>query len=46
MIATGAAPKKAIENISKQMKASRNNAGRVVMTESAFFCHSSTKRML
>lgn len=43
MIATGAAPKKAIENISKQMKASRNNAGRVVMTESAFFATQAQK---
>ena len=37
MIATGAAPDKAIATIAKQFKTSKNNAGRVVMTESAVF---------
>lgn len=37
MIATGAAPDKAINAIAKQFNTSKSNAGRVVMTESAYF---------
>lgn len=37
MIATGAAPNKAISAIAKQFNTSKSNAGRVVMTESAYF---------
>ena len=35
MVATGATPDKAIANIAKQFGASKSNAGRLVMTESA-----------
>lgn len=37
MVATGEAPDKAIAAISKRFGVSKQNAGRVVMTESAFF---------
>ena len=41
MIATGEAPKKTIERVAKQLETSKNNAGRVVMTESAYFATAS-----
>ncbi|MBQ7295999.1 MAG: minor capsid protein [Clostridia bacterium] len=41
MVATGASPKKAIENISKQFGTSKTNAGRVIVTESAYFATAS-----
>lgn len=37
MCVTGAAPDTAIRNIAKKMSASRYNAGRLVMTEAAYF---------
>ncbi len=37
MVATGDAPRKAIDTIAKRFKTSKYNAGRVVMTESAYF---------
>jgi SPP1 gp7 family putative phage head morphogenesis protein len=37
MTILGKAPDEAIRNISKKMKTSKNNAGRLVMTESAYF---------
>ena len=37
MVATGAAPDKAIANIAKRFNTSKSNAGRVVMTESSYF---------
>ncbi len=37
MLATGEAPDKAIAAISKRFNVSKQNAGRVVMTESAYF---------
>ncbi len=37
MIATGAAPDKAINAIAKQFNTSKSNAGKLVMTESAYF---------
>lgn len=43
MAATGAAPDKAIENIAKQFNTSKSNAGRVVMTESAYFASEAQK---
>lgn len=43
MVATGAAPDKAIERIAKQFKTSKSNAGRVVMTESAYFASAGQK---
>ena len=36
-IMLGSDPQKAIDNIAKQMNTSKNNAGRLVMTEEAFF---------
>lgn len=36
-IMLGGDPQKAIDNIAKQMNTSKNNAGRLVMTEEAFF---------
>lgn len=41
MVATGEAPKKTIERVAKQLETSKNNAGRVVMTESAYFATAS-----
>ncbi len=43
MIATGEAPDKAIETISKRFNVSKQNAGRVVMTESAYFSSAAQK---
>ena len=43
MVATGASPDKAIERIAKQFKTSKSNAGRVVMTESAYFASAGQK---
>lgn len=43
MAATGAAPGKAVETIAKQFKTSKYNAGRVVMTESAYFSSAAQK---
>ncbi len=43
MVATGAAPDKAIEIIAKQFNTSKRNAGRVVMTESAAFSSAARK---
>ena len=43
MIATGEAPEKAIEAISKRFNVSKKNAGRVVMTESAYFSSAAQK---
>lgn len=37
MCMTGAAPDAAIRNIAKKMQTSRNNTGRLVMTEAAYF---------
>lgn len=42
-IIRGEAPDKAIRNISRIMNTSRKNAGRLVMTESAFFASASQK---
>ena len=36
-IMTGAGPQKAIDTLAKKMNTSRSNAGRLVMTESAYF---------
>ncbi len=41
MVATGAAPKKAIESIAKQFNTSKSNAGKLIMTESAYFATAS-----
>lgn len=41
MVATGAAPKKAIENIAKQFNTSKSNASKLIMTESAYFATAS-----
>ncbi len=41
MVATGASPKKAIENIAKQFNTSKSNAGKLIMTESAYFATAS-----
>lgn len=43
MVATGEAPDKAIETISKRFRVSKQNAGRVVMTESAYFASAAQK---
>lgn len=43
MVATGEAPSKAIETIAKRFKTSKYNAGRVVMTESAYFSSAAQK---
>lgn len=43
MFATGEAPDKAITAISKRFKVSKQNAGRVVMTESAYFSSAAQK---
>lgn len=43
MIATGEAPDRAIDAISKQLKVTKQNAGRLVMTESAFFASAAQK---
>lgn len=43
MCVTGAAPDTAIRNIAKKMDASRHNAGRLVMTEAAYFGSESQK---
>lgn len=43
MVATGAAPDKAIQAIAKQFNTSKSNAGRVVMTESAYFSSAAQK---
>lgn len=43
MVAMGAAPDKAIEAIAKQFNTSKSNAGRVVMTESAYFSSAAQK---
>lgn len=43
MFAIGASPDKAIERIAKQFKTSKSNAGRAVMTESAFFSSTAQK---
>lgn len=43
MMARGAAPDKAIEAIAKQFNTSKSNAGRVVMTESAYFSSAAQK---
>lgn len=43
LIARGAAPDKAIEAIAKQFNTSKSNAGRVVMTESAYFSSAAQK---
>ena len=41
MVATGASPKKAIESIAKQFNTSKSNAGKLIMTESAYFATAS-----
>ena len=41
MVATGAAPKKAIESIAKQFGTSKSNASKLIMTESAYFATAS-----
>lgn len=43
MLAIGEAPDKAIANIAKQFNVSKQNAGRVVMTESAYFASAAQK---
>lgn len=43
MMARGAAPDKAIEAIAKRFNTSKTNAGRVVMTESAYFSSAAQK---
>lgn len=43
MMARGAAPDKAIEAIAKRFSTSKSNAGRVVMTESAYFSSAAQK---
>lgn len=43
MIATGEAPDKAIDTIAKRFNVSKQNAGRVVMTESAYFSSAAQK---
>ncbi len=43
MLARGAAPDKAIAAIAKQFNTSKSNAGRVVMTESAYFASAAQK---
>ena len=43
MMARGTAPDKAIEVIAKKFKTSKTNAGRVVMTESAYFASAAQK---
>lgn len=43
MLATGEAPDKAIAAISKRFNVSKQNAGRVVMTESAYFSSAAQK---
>lgn len=43
MLATGEAPDKAIEAIAKRFNVSKQNAGRVVMTESAYFSSAAQK---
>ena len=43
MIATGEAPDKAIANIAKNLNVSKRNAGRTVMTESAYFASAAQK---
>jgi len=43
MAILGKAPDEAIRNISKKMKTSKNNAGRLVMTESAAFASAAQK---
>lgn len=43
MIAIGEAPDRAIANIVKQFNVSKSNAGRVVMTESAYFSSAAQK---
>lgn len=42
-IMLGADPQKAIDNIAKKMNTSKNNAGRLVMTEEAYFSSASQK---
>lgn len=42
-IITGADPQKAIDAIARKMKTSKNNAGRLVMTEEAFFSSAAQK---
>ena len=43
MLATGSSPDKAINAITKRFKVSKQNAGRVVMTESAYFSSAAQK---
>jgi SPP1 gp7 family putative phage head morphogenesis protein len=43
MTITGKSPDQVIQTISSKMKTSKNNAGRLVMTESAFFASASQK---
>ncbi len=43
MVTTGAAPDKAIANIAKHFNTTKSNAGRVVMTESAYFSSAAQK---
>lgn len=43
MAITGRSPDQAIKNIAKKMNTSKNNAGRLVMTESAYFSSVSQK---
>lgn len=42
-IITGADPQKAIDAVARKMKTSKNNAGRLVMTEEAFFSSAAQK---
>ena len=42
-IMTGADPQKAIDSIAKKMNTSKNNAGRLVMTEEAYFSSAAQK---
>ncbi len=43
MLARGMAPNKAVETIAKQFHTTKSNAGRVVMTESAYFASAAQK---
>lgn len=43
MVITGKSPDQAIKNISKKMNTSKNNAGRLIMTEQAYFSSASQK---
>jgi SPP1 gp7 family putative phage head morphogenesis protein len=43
MVITGRSPDEAIKNIAKKMNTSKNNSGRLIMTESSYFTSASQK---